>query len=107
MLISPNSSDGRLFIAAAMVHLCISFFWAALLTWLLPHTRTVLWAMAALTVIALLDLRVIGRVFPEIYALPFWPQFADHLAFGAILGGTLKWRRSRRRFPERELRKSA
>jgi hypothetical protein len=32
---------------------------------------------------------VIGRFFPEIRALAFWPQFADHLAFGAILGGVL------------------
>jgi hypothetical protein len=103
MLISPSSSDGRLFMAAAMVHLSISFFWAAILTWLLPRTRTMLWAMAALTVIAVLDLRVIGQIFPEIYALPFWPQFADHLAFGAVLGATLQWRRGRRRTAEREI----
>ena len=97
MLISANSSDRHLIMAAAIVHLSVSLFWAAVLTWLLPHRRTVLWAMIALAAIALLDLRLIGRIFPEIYALPFWPQFADHLAFGAILGGTLKWRRSQRR----------
>jgi hypothetical protein len=93
MIVAPNSTDGRLFIAAAIVHLAVSFFWAAILVWLLPRRRTVLWAMFALSIIAVLDLLVIGRMFPQINALAFWPQFADHLAFGALLGATLEWRR--------------
>jgi hypothetical protein len=97
MLISPRSDDVSLFRAAAVVHAAISFFWAAVLTWLLPRRHTTLWAIAALALIAVLDLRVIGVLFPEIYALPFWPQFADHLAFGAVLGAVLEWRRRHRR----------
>jgi len=93
MLVSPNSSDTSLFSAAALVHATISLFWAAVLSLLLPRTRTTLWAIAALAAIAVVDLRVIGRLFPEIYALPFWPQFADHLAFGAVLGAVLERRR--------------
>jgi hypothetical protein len=61
------------------------------LSWLLTRTRTTLWAVAALAGIAVLDLRVIGRLFPEIYALAFWPQFADHLAFGAA--GLIRYNR--------------
>ena len=93
MLIAPDSSDTHLFGAAAVVHAAISLIWAAVLTWLLPRKRTRLWAIAALAGIAVFDLRVIGRFFAEIYALAFWPQFADHLAFGAVLGAVLKWRR--------------
>lgn len=93
MLIPVNSSDARLFAAAAIVHASISLFWTTVLSILLPRRRTSLWAIAALAAIAVLDLRVIGPLFPEIYALPFWPQFADHLAFGAVLGAVLQWRR--------------
>ena len=97
MIVPSTSTDGRLFIAAAVVHLAVSFFWTAILVWLLPHKRTVLWAMVALSIIAVLDLLVIGRMFPQISALAFWPQFADHLAFGALLGATLEWQRRGRR----------
>jgi hypothetical protein len=46
--------------------------------------------------VALLDLGVIApRLFPAVAALPFWPQFADHLAWGALLGGTLQLRQRR------------
>lgn len=93
MLIPADSSDRYLFGVAAVVHATISLFWAAVLTWLLPRKRTTLWAIAALAAIAVLDLRVIGRLFAEIYALSFWPQFADHLAFGAVLGAVVEWRR--------------
>lgn len=96
MLISPRSSDTSLFLAAGAAHATVSLFWAAVLAWLLPREHTTWWAIVALAVIAVIDLRVIGVLFPEIYALPFWPQFADHLAFGAVLGVALEWRRRRR-----------
>ena len=96
MLLRPESSDTAIFWAAAVVHGAVSFFWAALLTWVLPRRRTMLWAVAALAAVAVLDLRLIGRLFPKISALAFWPQFADHLAFGIVLGGVLEWRRRRR-----------
>lgn len=93
ILIAPGSSGAYLFAAATVVHAAVSLLWATLLSWLLPRKRTTLWATAALAAIAVLDLRLIGRLFDEIYALPFWPQFADHLAFGAVLGAVLEWRR--------------
>jgi hypothetical protein len=96
MLIPASSSDGKLFAAAALVHAAVSSFWTVILAPLLPHRHTVAWATAALACVAVLDLRVIGPLFPEIRALDFWPQFADHLAFGAILGGVLAYRRGRR-----------
>lgn len=96
MLLSPESNDRALFAAAAVVHLTISLFWAAVLNTLLPRKRTTIWSIGALAAIAVLDLQLIGRLFEEIYALPFWPQFADHLAFGATLGGVLEWRRRNR-----------
>ena len=93
MLIASDSSDAELFSAAAVVHIFVSAFWSAVLTWLLPRERTMMWAIARARRIALLDLRVIAPLFfPEVYALPFWPQFADHLAFGATLGAVLQWR---------------
>ena len=93
MLIPANSSDAWLFAAATVVHGSISLFWATVLSLVLPRERTTLWAIAALAIIAVLDLRGIGPLFPEVYALPYWPQFADHLAFGAVLGAVLQWRR--------------
>ena len=96
MLIPADSDDRELLLAAAAVHVSVSLFWTAVLAPLLPRRYTVAWAVFALACIAVLDLRVIGRLFPEIYALAFWPQFADHLAFGAILGGVLAYRRSKR-----------
>ena len=74
----------------------MSFFWTLVLVRWLPHRHTVIWAIVALACIAVLDLRVIGRLFPEIFALPFLPQFADHIAFGAVLAGVLEYRRKRR-----------
>ena len=79
--------------AAAVAHGAISLFWATVLSWALPRKHTTLWAIAALAGIAVLDLRIIGRLFAEIHALPFLPQFADHLAFGGVLGAILEWRR--------------
>ena len=96
MLIASTSSEGALFAAAALVHATVSAFWTAVLVPLLPSQHTTWWAVAALACVALLDLLFIGRAFPEISALLFWPQFADHLAFGAVLGGVLEYRRRRR-----------
>jgi hypothetical protein len=94
MLISAEASFAQLFGAAAVVHSAVSLFWASILTWLLPRRRTVLWALLAAILIALLDLRVIAPAFfPEVAALAFWPQFADHLMWGLAAGMALQWRR--------------
>jgi hypothetical protein len=72
--------------AAVPVHLGVSLFWAALI----PRRAGVLGGAAAGLAIAALDLGVIGRRFPAIRALPLAPQIADHIAYGAIVGWTLK-----------------
>ena len=53
--------------------------------------------MIAAVSIGLLDLGVMARLlFPEVYALPFWPQMADHVAWGAVLGVVHAFRHARR-----------
>jgi hypothetical protein len=94
MLISSASSLPKLMLAAAIVHSAISLFWAVILTLLLPNRHVALWAVVAGGLIAFLDLRLIApRLFPEVAALAFWPQFADHLMWGISLGAVLQWRR--------------
>ena len=96
MLISPARSDGALLAAAAVVHITVTLFWATVLALWLPRRHVIIASMAALALIAVLDLQVIARwFFPEVYALPFWPQLADHLAWGAAFGAALEWRRRR------------
>ncbi len=69
--------------AAALVHASVSLFWALLLGLVLPYRNTTLWALLASAAIALLDLKMIAPIFfPEVAALDFWPQFADHLMWG-------------------------
>jgi hypothetical protein len=68
--------------AAVPVHLGISLFWAALI----PRRAGVLGGALCGVGIAALDLGVLARPFPEIRALPLWPQIADHALFGAIVG---------------------
>ena len=98
MLIDAHASIHELVIAAALVHGAISLFWASVLILTLPVQRTIAWATAASAAIAVLDLRIIAPfAFHEVAALPFWPQFADHLAWGASAGVvmTLRWRTRR------------
>lgn len=79
MIAMPNSLA-----AAALVHVSVSLFWALVLWLLLPYRRTALWVMVASAAIAVLDLRVIApALFREVAALYFWPQFADHMMWGA------------------------
>lgn len=97
MLIDADESLPRLFAAAAIVHGAVSAFWAALLGCALPRRGTAAWAIAASAAIALFDLRVVAPAwFPEVAALAFWPQFADHLMWGACFGVTLGGRRRNR-----------
>lgn len=76
--------------AAALVHGAVSLLWAFVLWLVLPRRHTIVWALAAAMAIAVLDLRIIAPVFfPEVAALDFWPQFADHLMWGACVGAAL------------------
>lgn len=96
MLVSATAGTPVLIAAAAVVHPLVSLFWTAVFGWLLPRRQVALWAVAGSAAVALLDLRVIAPLlFPSVAALPFWPQFADHLMWGALLGGTLQVQRAR------------
>ena len=87
-MLLPSSAGGtRLMAAAVVVHLCVNYFWAAVLVALLPKRAFLEWSVLAAILIGLLDLKVIARAFfPEVAALPFGPQMADHVAWGAVLG---------------------
>ena len=53
-----------------------------------------LWATIAAIAIGLIDLLVMAPAFfPAVAALAFWPQMADHLAWGLLLGAALGCRR--------------
>lgn len=97
ILFAAESSPDRLVLAGGLVHCAVSFFWAAILTALLPRRRAAGWAAAAGAAIGVFDLEVLGPLFPEIDALSFWPQMADHLAWGASLGLVLGHRARMRR----------
>ena len=96
MLLRGGADTPALIAAAALVHGSVSLFWTAWFACLLPRRHVALWSVAGAAAVALLDLRVIAPAFfPAVAALPFWPQFADHLMWGALLGGTLQVRRKR------------
>jgi hypothetical protein len=87
MLLPSETGFGKLLLAAALVHGLVSLFWAVVLWRLLPERHTMLSALAASVAIALVDLRLIApALFPEVAALEFWPQLADHLMWGACVG---------------------
>jgi hypothetical protein len=93
MLAASASDTPTLIAAAAVVHPAVSLFWAAVFGLLLPRQRVVLWAVAGSVAVALLDLRIIAPLFfPAVAALAFWPQVADHVMWGALLGATLRAR---------------
>jgi hypothetical protein len=98
-MLLPHASDTwTLVAAAALVHPAVSLFWTVVFGWGLPRRHVVAWAVLAAAAVALLDLPVIAPLaFPAVARLPFWPQFADHLAWGALLGGTLWFRALRKR----------
>jgi hypothetical protein len=100
MLLPADSALAALLAAATVAHGCVSLFWAGIFGLLLPPRRVLLWSVAAAAAVALLDLQVIAPLlFPTVAALPFWPQFADHLMWGALLGGTLQYRQWCRSVP--------
>lgn len=94
-MLLPRATDTlTLFAAAAVVHSLVSVFWTLVFGSLLPRQNVTPWAIAGSAAVALLDLLVIAPLFfPPVAALAFWPQFADHLLWGALLGGTLELRR--------------
>ena len=98
MLLPHATGTGTLFAAAALVHPAVSLFWTAVFGGVLPRRHVAAWATAGAAAVALLDLRLIApALFPAVAALPFWPQLADHLAWGALLGAVLQHRQARGR----------
>ncbi|WP_433273470.1 hypothetical protein ACQPZF_19150 [Actinosynnema sp. CS-041913] len=74
-----------------LAHVGVSAGWTAVLA---AVDRR--WALGAVggavagAVIAVVDLEVVGRRWPAVRALPRGPQWADHLAFGALVGASLR-----------------
>jgi hypothetical protein len=96
MLLPHETATLPLVAAATLVHLAVSTFWALVFARLLPRRHAAAWAVAGALAVGVLDLRVIAPAFfPEVAALPFVPQMADHAMWGACLGGVLQWRRGR------------
>ena len=92
-IVAPRASRPVQLVAAAPVHLALSFGWTAALARVVPADRPlavrVLAGMAGGAAIAALDLGVIGRRIPPVRALAVGPQVADHLAFGAVAAAFL------------------
>jgi hypothetical protein len=104
MLVPLNSPPLRLFAAAVLVHSAVSAFWTLLFAFMLPRRRIALWAVVGSAGVAFLDLMIIAPLFfPSVAALAFWPQFADHLMWGACLGLTLYLRHCRSRHEGHDL----
>ena len=89
IVLPADAATGRLLAAGAAVHSVISVFWASVLVQVLPRRRAVAWGAVAGLGIAALDLGLLARRFPLIRALPAAPQWADHVAFGALVGAVV------------------
>jgi hypothetical protein len=91
MLLPLTSPLPVLLVTAAAVHATVSLFWTLVFGWVLPRRRLLVWSVLGSAAVAGLDLRVIAPVlFPSVTVLEFWPQFADHLMWGACFGLTLQ-----------------
>ena len=97
LLLPATASPGALLFAGACAHVTISLGWGIVLGFLLPLRHTILSGALAGVAIAALDLGLIGRFFPLIAALEFWPQLADHIAFGTVAALVISRRRALRR----------
>jgi hypothetical protein len=98
MLVPGGSELAVLVPAAGVAHVAVSAFWAGIFGLLLPRRRVAAWAVAGAAAVAVLDLGLIAPLFfPAVATLAFWPQFADHLMWGLLLGATLHYCEERRR----------
>src|SRR6201999_4329179 len=84
----PKATRTPVLLAASVpVHLALSLGWAAVLD--RAGADTPLKGALAGLAIAAIDLELIGGRYPAIRALPQPRQWADHLAFGAVVGAVL------------------
>jgi hypothetical protein len=72
-----------------LAHAALSLTWAAVLARTLPSQHRIAAGALGGAAIAALDLGVIARRYPAIRALSQWPQWADHVLFGATVGAVL------------------
>jgi hypothetical protein len=87
---AENLSFGWRVSVATAIHFMISFVWSAALMAFLPERWTLLWASVAGAAIAVIDLLLLAPIlFPEVAALSFWPQLADHVVWGGAVGAIL------------------
>ena len=90
-IVLPRETRTPVLLAAAVpVHLGLSLGWAAVLD---AIGAGPLRGVAAGMGIAVLDLGVIGRRIPAIRDLPQPRQWADHAAYGLVVGQWLRRRR--------------
>lgn len=87
----PGRRERPGIIAGAVAHVALTAWWVGVLALVTRRRRLGPWRGAlAGAAIAGLDLGVIApRRAPAIAALPQGPQWADHLAFGALAGAQL------------------
>lgn len=94
VVLPAEERDVPLVVAAVPVHFGISIWWGLVLARVLPRGGVVAGGVAG-AVIGLLDLRLPGRRVAAVRALPVWPQIADHVVFGAVVGSQVALRRVR------------
>jgi hypothetical protein len=93
MLLRAPATGTRMLAAAAVVHVTVSLAWAYVFARWLPSRATVAWAVAGACAVAVIDLVLLAPLFPAVDALEFWPQLADHVAWGLVVGLVVQWRR--------------
>jgi len=76
--------------AAVPVHVALALGWAVVLE--RSAVRGPGRGAVAGLAIAALDLGLVGRRYPALRDLPVWPQVADHVAYGVIVGVVLAHR---------------
>src|SRR5690625_1521708 len=87
----PGRRNRPALVAGIVVHACVSAGWATVLTSIDRRRHLgLLGGAAAGAAIAIVDLELVGRAYPAIRGLPRTAQWLDHLAFGAIVGASVR-----------------
>lgn len=72
-----------------VAHVTLSVSWGIVLARVLPPGHRAVAGLFAGAAIAAFDLGFVGRRFPAVRALAQFPQWLDHLVFGAVFGAIL------------------
>jgi len=75
-----------IFGSATLFHFVVSCFWSFILRIFLPKKNQIILAGFAGILIALFDLKIIAPFIPSLANLDFYPQLADHILWGMIVG---------------------